>query len=161
MHIQFLIRRLLPSLINSLTSSSSVFSPQNSCTGTRDKTFESAVIAEVCKLLGVAKTRTTPHHPQSDGLVERFNRTLLDMLATAVHEQPFEWERELRRLCLAYNTSVHPTAEETPFFLYNTSVHPTAGETPFFLSCSVAKCGCRSTLCMEIPPLNFRQFQSM
>ena len=65
----------------------------------------------------MAKTRTTPYHPQSDGLVERFNCTLLDMLATAVHEQPVEWERELRRLCLAYNTSVHPTTGETPFFL--------------------------------------------
>ena len=48
------------------------------------RNFESAVISEVCKLLGIQKSRTTPYHPQSDGLVERFNRTLLDMLATAV-----------------------------------------------------------------------------
>ena len=39
------------------------------------KNFESAVISEVCKLLGIAKSRTTPYHPQSDGLVERFNQT--------------------------------------------------------------------------------------
>ena len=75
------------------------------------------MIAEVCRLLGVVKTRTTPYHPQSDGLVERFNRTLLDMLATAARERPFDWESQLRRLCLAYNTSTHPTTGETPFFL--------------------------------------------
>ena len=54
-----------------------------------------SLISEVCKLLRVAKSRTTPYHPQSDGLVERFNRTLLDMLAKTVQEQPFEWESHL------------------------------------------------------------------
>ena len=35
--------------------------------------FESAVFAEMCRLLGITKTRTTPFHPESDGMVERFN----------------------------------------------------------------------------------------
>ena len=43
--------------------------------------FESAVIKEMCRLLGMTKVRTTPYHPQSDGLVERLNRTILDMLS--------------------------------------------------------------------------------
>ena len=42
--------------------------------------FESNVMAEICKLLGIEKTRTTPLHPKSDGQVERFNRTLVEML---------------------------------------------------------------------------------
>ena len=40
------------------------------------RNFEAEVFSEVCKRLGIKKTRTTPLHPQSDGLVERFNRTL-------------------------------------------------------------------------------------
>ena len=90
------------------------FSPPEQLQG---RTFESSIISQVCKLLGIRKSRTTPYHPQSDGLVERFNRTLLDMLATAVSNQPFEWEQHLRRLCHAYNTSVHPTIGFSPFFL--------------------------------------------
>ena len=39
------------------------------------------------------------------------------MLSTAAGEHPFDWEYHLRRLCLAYNTSVHPTTGHTPFFL--------------------------------------------
>ena len=44
--------------------------------------FESQVIAEVCKLFGIHKSCTTSYHPQSNSMVERFNRTLLNMLAT-------------------------------------------------------------------------------
>ena len=40
------------------------------------RNFESAVFSEMCSLLGITKTRTTPLHPQSDGMVEQFNCTL-------------------------------------------------------------------------------------
>eukprot|EP00731_Ephydatia_muelleri_P004933 Em0002g1109a len=46
--------------------------------------FESILLKEVCNLLQIRKTHTTPYRPQGNGMVERFNRTLLDMLATAV-----------------------------------------------------------------------------
>ena len=93
------------------------FSPPEQLHSDQGRNFESEVIAEVCKLLGVVKSRTTPYHPQSDGLVERYNKTLLDMLAKAVHDKPFQWEDNLRRLCLAYNTSVNQTTGFSPFFL--------------------------------------------
>ncbi|KRZ85317.1 hypothetical protein T08_803 [Trichinella sp. T8] len=41
------------------------------------RNFESELVKEVCQLYGVTKTRATAYHPQSDGLVERMNRTLL------------------------------------------------------------------------------------
>eukprot|EP00731_Ephydatia_muelleri_P007275 Em0003g1523a len=59
--------------------------------------FESAVIKEICNLLHIEKTRTTAYHPQSDGLVERFNRTLLSMLTTCGRSHPFEWEDHIRK----------------------------------------------------------------
>ena len=40
------------------------------------RNFESALFAELCLLLDIQKTRTTPYHPQSDGMVERFNCTM-------------------------------------------------------------------------------------
>ena len=93
------------------------FSPPERLHSDQGRNFESSVIAEVCQLLGVEKSRTTPYHPQSDGLVERFNRMLLGMLATAVGKKPFEWEQNLRRLCFAYNTCTHPTTGYPPFTL--------------------------------------------
>jgi transposase InsO family protein len=41
-------------------------------------------MARVCEVMGVKKVNTTAYHPQMDGLVERFNRTLTDMLAKRV-----------------------------------------------------------------------------
>eukprot|EP00731_Ephydatia_muelleri_P005409 Em0002g1585a len=60
---------------------------------------------------------TLYYHPQSDGLVERFNRTMLAMLASTVEEDPSNWEQHLRKVCMAYNTSVQPSTGYTPFYL--------------------------------------------
>ena len=81
------------------------------------RNFESAVIREVCQLLGVQKTRTTPYHPQSDGLVERFNKTVVEMLSMAVQQDENKWDLLLPSLLLAYRTSVHETTGATPFSL--------------------------------------------
>ena len=79
--------------------------------------FQSNLVAEVCRILQIGKSRTTPYHPQCDGVVERFNRTLLDMLATTTGNHPHDWEIHLRKVCLAYNTSVHSTTGYSPFYL--------------------------------------------
>ena len=68
----------------------------------------------MCKLLGIQKSRTTPYHPQSDGLVER---TLLQSLATSAEDHPENWDEFVRQVCMAYNTSVHPTTGFMPFYL--------------------------------------------
>ncbi|XP_053873204.1 uncharacterized protein LOC128831095, partial [Malaclemys terrapin pileata] len=42
--------------------------------------FTSRLLKQVCEILGVKQLRTSIYHPQTDGLVERFNRTLKGML---------------------------------------------------------------------------------
>ena len=93
------------------------FSPPEQLHSDQGKQFESDLLKEICKLLHVEKTRTTPYHPQCDGLIERFNRTLLSMLATSVKDNPFDWEKQLPKVCMAYNTSVQSSTGYTPFYL--------------------------------------------
>ena len=93
------------------------FSPPEQLHCDQGSQFESRVLAEVCKLLHIQKSRTTVYHPQSDGLAERWNRTLLGMLATCVGEHPEDWEEYVSKACLAYNTSVHATTGFAPFYL--------------------------------------------
>jgi len=79
------------------------FSPPEQLHSDQGRQFESTLLKEICHSLGIHKTRTTPYHPQGDGLVERFNRTLLSMLATTTRDHPATWETLLPKLCLAYN----------------------------------------------------------
>ena len=55
----------------------------------QERNFESKLFAELCELLDVRKTRTSPYHPQSDGLVERLNRTILMMLNIVLEKLVF------------------------------------------------------------------------
>lgn len=79
--------------------------------------FEGEVVTHLCRLLGIEKSRTTPYHPQSDGLVERFNRTLLSMLATCAEHNPTDWDCYLSKLCMAYNSSLQHTTGYSPYVL--------------------------------------------
>ena len=81
------------------------------------RNFESGLIKEMCSLLGITKTRTTPYHPQSDGMIERFNRTLLNMLSTAVNKDDKSWDLQIPMLMLAYRTSAQETTKASPFSL--------------------------------------------
>ena len=75
--------------------------------------FESALFKEVCRLLDMQKTRTTPYHPAGDGLVERMNRTLESMLSARVATNHTDWDLHLQRSLLAYRCSVHSSTKET------------------------------------------------
>lgn len=79
--------------------------------------FESDLVKGMCQMLGVRKTRTTPYNPKSDGMVERFNRTLIDQLAKTLLSCAGEWDGFLKQIAFAYNTSVHSSTGYTPYFL--------------------------------------------
>ena len=82
------------------------------------RNFESALISELCKSLGITKTRTTLYHPQSDRMIECFNRTLLSMLSMVLGEEGEEnWEVALLAVMLAYRSSPHQTTHQSPFML--------------------------------------------
>ena len=78
------------------------------------RNFESQVFTEMCKLLGIEKTRTTPLHPQSDGMVERYNRTLEHQIAMFVNDNQKDWDQHISLLLMAYRTATHESTGLTP-----------------------------------------------
>jgi transposase InsO family protein len=79
--------------------------------------YESLLFSEVCKHLQIRKTRTTPYHPQSDGMVERFNKTLATMLSSYVAENQKDWDDCIPYVMMAYRSSQHESTGYTPNML--------------------------------------------
>ena len=68
----------------------------------RGTNFTSKLLAELYRLLQVKAVRTSPYHPQTDSLVERFNRTLKNMLRKTVTDEGKDWDRLLPYVLFAY-----------------------------------------------------------
>uniref|UniRef100_A0A671PPZ2 Integrase catalytic domain-containing protein n=1 Tax=Sinocyclocheilus anshuiensis TaxID=1608454 RepID=A0A671PPZ2_9TELE len=79
------------------------------------RNFESNLFGELCQLLGINKTRTSSYQPQSDGMIERFNRTLLSMLSFYVDDNQQNWDVLLPYVMMAYRSSIHSSTGFTPY----------------------------------------------
>ncbi len=78
--------------------------------------FESRTIRELCEVAGIRKTRTTPYHPKGNP-VERFNRTLLQMLGTLNNKDKSQWRDFVKPLVHAYNCTKHEVTGFAPYEL--------------------------------------------
>jgi transposase InsO family protein len=82
----------------------------------RGANFLSNLIHEVCQILKIKKVNTSGYHPQTDGLVEKFNGTLTNMLAKSA-EKNSNWDSHLPFLLFAYRATVQESVRESPFYL--------------------------------------------
>ena len=79
--------------------------------------FNSGLFKELHRLSGIKMSNTTPYHAQGDGKVERFNRTLLNMLRAIPESEKNNWKAYLPKLTFAYNSTVNKLTGYSPFFL--------------------------------------------
>lgn len=79
--------------------------------------FNSSLVKEICRLCNTRKLSTTAYHPQTDGLVERFNKTLAILLSMYVNEHHTDWDVYLPFIVFTYNTSVQESTKYSPFAL--------------------------------------------
>ena len=77
----------------------------------------SHLMQDLCVLLGIRKLNTTSHHPQCDGMVERFNRTLKTMLRKHASKFGMQWDQYLHGALWAYRNVPHEATGEKPSFL--------------------------------------------
>ena len=76
--------------------------------------FESALFQELCKLMQIEKLRTIPYYPASNGMLERFHRSLNSLLAKAVKQNQRDWPDHLQTVVAAYRATVHEATGMSP-----------------------------------------------
>ena len=86
--------------------------------------FDSELWREVWQMLGTRVAMATTHHPQTNGLTERMNRTLISLIRKYVHEYPKRWAEFLPLFEFAYNAQVHSSTKVAPFEAQNGVLPP-------------------------------------
>ena len=76
--------------------------------------YGSELFKEICKILDIHKTRTSPYHPSGNGMVEVFNKTLLNMISAYVDENQKDWDLHLPLLTSAYRACAHDSSGLSP-----------------------------------------------
>ena len=79
--------------------------------------FTSRLLKEVYRLLRIQPIQTSPYHPQTDGLVERFNQTLQSMLRKAASEEGKDWDKLINYVLFAYREVHQASTGFSPFEL--------------------------------------------
>ena len=79
--------------------------------------FENHLFKRLHELSGVQASRTTPYHPETDGQVERMNRTMLGMLRTLPEKFKRNWKDHVQKMTFAYNCTKNETTNFSPFQL--------------------------------------------
>src|SRR3954453_142317 len=77
--------------------------------------FKNQIIEKLMKKFQIKHLFSTPYHPQTNGLVKRFNRTLCELLAKL--GKTSAWNRNIAPVLFAYRTSKHSTTGIYSFYL--------------------------------------------
>uniref|UniRef100_L7LVQ9 RNA-directed DNA polymerase n=1 Tax=Rhipicephalus pulchellus TaxID=72859 RepID=L7LVQ9_RHIPC len=83
----------------------------------RGRQFTADVVEEMLRLCASSFRHSTPYHPQTNGLTERTNRTLTNMLSMYVSSDHKNWDDVLPFITYAFNTAQHETTGYSPFSL--------------------------------------------
>jgi transposase InsO family protein len=84
----------------------------------RGREYSNEVMSELAVLLGFDHLMTSAFHPQTNSSSESYNRTLIKFMTQALAEgTTLDWEQQLVALQFSYNTQVHKSTLQTPFFL--------------------------------------------
>ena len=94
------------------------FGVQEALLSGRGANLLSHFILDLCKILGITKLNTSSYHPQCDGVVERFNRILKQILRQHAAKFGRQWDQYLPGVLWIYCNTPHSATGEKPSYLF-------------------------------------------
>ena len=85
--------------------------------------FKNQLMEAMTKLIGYNHIFSSVYHPQTNGVVERFNATFIPRIAKLQDHENNNWDEFLLPVVFAYNTGIHATTGYSSFQL-QFSRHP-------------------------------------
>ena len=79
--------------------------------------FRNQLMKDLCKSLGIKHAFTSPYNPSSNGVTERLNSTIKNMLRKLCDNDSSKWEDVLHSCVFAYHCSLHSATLQSPFYL--------------------------------------------
>lgn len=88
--------------------------------------FTSDVFKQLLDALGITYCKSSAYRPQSQGLTERFNGTLLDMIHFYTNSHHTDWSKYVETVTFVYNSSIQESTKHSPFYLLHAyePLHP-------------------------------------
>lgn len=79
--------------------------------------FIADTFKQMAKLLNINHVKTTPYHPQSNGSIERYHRTLGQCVRAYTEENRDGWHKYIPFFLFSYNNTVHSSTGFAPHSL--------------------------------------------
>ncbi|CAF4499758.1 unnamed protein product [Rotaria socialis] len=83
------------------------FDPPRQLQTDRGSHFASAIFEAVANRLGCVHTVSTPYHPKSQAVIERFNAKFKQQLSKYTNEHYDDWDVYINTIVSSYNSSIH------------------------------------------------------
>lgn len=79
--------------------------------------FTNDILGRLNQRLDIGHRVTSPYYPQSNGLVERYNKTLKQALSAFCDQKPGNWDWYIESVTFAYNSSLNAVTSFSPYYL--------------------------------------------
>jgi hypothetical protein len=117
-YAQALARRSDKSVVGLLRFLISLFGKPDAVLTDNGAEFTSYLVQNFLRRLGIRHLHTTPYHPQTNGRLEKFNDTCVQMLGRyTVPDRQNEWDEYLPDIILAHNAHIKRSLGHSPSYL--------------------------------------------
>ncbi|KHJ86189.1 integrase core domain protein [Oesophagostomum dentatum] len=93
------------------------FGPPENLVTDQGTNFMSEIFSNTLKTLNITHKTSTPYHHESNGQVERANKTIEELISLSTTQKEDQWDDIIQLMAHAYNSAENATTNYSPYFV--------------------------------------------